>query len=450
MGPGSFLFWLLITATIALIIAVCAAVIIVYLLPKPFAYITRIALEWAVSLSGAGFVVLFISWRLIMHPHGLPYVAPGYLGAAIAISYLPLCTILFIQALEPHRTVIPTARSLGFSILSTLLAVLRCAQPDFVNAFGLFVARLLADAAAFTLIMTGLSRALWSVFVIIAMALVFARHLCLLAQRSSLPVNLPLFAPLHSAPSQFNWRWRLDGVRQVALLATLVLAFCCAVYKLCDLSLVRIIADNADNFSQATNSDRVYAVRAAIRAVLPILIVVTMGTGIWLLWRSSQPIASKIPVLLAGLSPILTAYPAVANLSGPWYLWLPLAIGGLCVYIIIQDAATCHLGSITALHSLIPGQSSTACAVRALNRPLICYAGLQPTIGQALSATAVWLASAALLAVVLDLPMLWAAAHALVWVLLAGLMQLAALWVRQIELRMQPPFEVLSIGQEVK
>ncbi len=430
MSPWAAFFGLVATTAAIWYVSALAAAGIAYVLPSKPARFLRTALEWAVGLSGAGYVALFLIWWQWTGSATQTAWHPLYYGVMIAVAHLPLGILLQLRACEPHWSTVSAGRALGQPAWRAIAGVFRQSRLSRYNNGGLFAARVWGDAAAFTLLFTGQYNAFWAWSGVFLAALLFSHYMPRLAQKAVGPVIPPFYTRLPAPPPRLNWRPRLLPSNHLLfhLMLVLVVAAAALIPESRGLLLVRAAAAAEGVDPQAPQL--MTALSVAVRNAFPLLAAATVCIGVWLAWKGTATPVHRFPFALAGFSPLLAAYPAVWHLDAPWYAWLPLTIGGLAVFIFMQNAAARQSVALTARSLLTPGENNATSAARALGLPLILPYGAAPFVGQAISSAAAWLGAAALLAAALGHKSEQFAAYALVWAVLAGLLQLVALWIR--------------------
>lgn len=425
-GVGGFLASLCGTGLVLLVAAAITSTTIAFILPERVAAVARLFLEWATALSGAGYVALGLAWH--SQRSALP---PRLLGVALALSYLPLGVLLLLRAIEPHWPALVAGRASGLPLWQSGVTIFRLAGDHLHAAVGIYAARLLADAAAIVAVFSGESQSILYALAILAFsAALLPKSIAGLVRSTGLPAYPPLFGPLPELPPRLRLTPQLPVLGRIALqlsLATLVIV---AALEMGGLGVLRGLAASSSAAGTRQATPGISALGTAARDVLPLLAGAALLSGLRLARRHRPATDSRVALAMAACSPLWLAWPAVIRLDEGWYRWLPLAVAGLAGYMIIQERAASVTHAIAATHSLAPGETTAATAAGALGLPLAVPTGPSFFYSQALSAAATWFGAAALLAAISGTTSALPAAHALVWGLTSGVLQLVSLWWR--------------------
>lgn len=410
-------------AVVSLLLAGLTSAAIAFALPRRVAGFVRLGIEWASVLSGVGYLALILAFT------GQISLTLG--GVAIVLSYLPLSVLLLLQALEPHWTELVAGRALGLSVWHIALATIAKAWGTLGAAVGLYASRLLADLAVLSVIARVPGSMPWAFFLLPISILCFRESLAAFVTGTGRPIYPPLFGPLPEIPP------RLRLVPRLALFAYVTLYFAALMVAIVAVLEFRGLAVLRSWATSARVSMPAHALRAAAKDAFPIL----AGSGcLLLMWswgrdRLHGPAFSSLAVSAAALSPIFFAYPAVATFEAGQPFWLFAAMGGLGVYIALQDTAARWAHALAARCVLQPGQPAAAAAAGALGLSATEPHGRAFPLSQALSSAAVWFAGAAFLVAFYYPRLSFSAAPALIWVIIAAAAQALALALRSTEPR---------------
>lgn len=430
MGTIAFSMGLCATGAASLVVATLASISIAFVLPQRLAAIARLFVEWFAAISGAGYVALALCWR--SHLSQLP---PHFLGIVLALSYLPLCVMLLLRALEPQWPALVAGRAAELSFWHSAVAIFSAARAPLLATMQLHAARLLGDGALIIFAFGGAERSLFSFVTLLLSVSLFVRSISALVQHTGLPVYPPLFGPLPELPPRLRLRPQLTAAGRVVLQSSLVVVILAAILELGGLGILQSWARGSVYTAAGTTEGAISALGAAIRGVFPILVGAGLLSGLWLRHRSRLVPNPRTALAGAAVSPLWLAFPGVASLGSGWFPWLPLAVIGLATYVAVQDAAARATHAFAAVRSLTPGEVTAATAAGALGLPLDVPTGRVFLYSQALSTTATWFGAAALLAAIHSMKSALPAAHALVWGIMSGIMQLVSLWLRGAEPR---------------
>lgn len=431
MGAWPFLISLFITAAALFAVALPAGAAIAFFLPVGPARAARVFVEWATALSGAGYIAVAIAWQQVSAADpSTGVVSPILFGSATALAYLPLCILLVLRALEPQWPVVVAERALGLSAWQAAVATARATAEELGTALALYAGRLFSDGAILAVILWNSQTLVVSLPLMAVAALLMTQRLIRLAQTTGSPAYPPLFGPLPELPPRLRMALRVSPVGRLTLQLSLTVLALVIGMELSGLGTLRVWAA-AGMMQQSARHyhNAVTALSVALQSIMPLVAITGVIVWIWLVKRQRQW-RHQVWVMLAAVSPIALAYPAVYHLQGDWYVWLAFAVGGLAIYITLQLNAGRTVQAVAARHSLVPGDNTPIAAVRALGLLPNTPAYLWQCVCEALSAAAAWFSSAALLAVVSGIDAAYPAAYALIWGILAGLLQFIAMWLR--------------------
>ena len=423
MGPWSFAAGFLTTTSVVCLISIIAAAGVAYLLPQHISRLLRALLEWSVCLSGAGLAALALAWQQLSVTGNTISVTPALCGALFAATYLPFGILLGVRAAEPQCDIFPATRALGYSVWQSVWAAMQKGSANWLATAALYAARLCADIAALAIIFFTWRQSVWAWVILAAGSGLFSIYLPRLAQRTKVPVHPPFYTPLSPAPSHLCWpALKSLPVRTVTQIALAVIALEVSGFSIWRTPVAAAVPSIANE-----QIFPLQGVIAAVRSACPVLAAAALCMLAWMVWRGLTPPERTHPLILASLSPLFFAYPAVATIGQHWYVWAPLATGGLAIYLVLQNVGTRYIMSLVAQRALFPGEIRSSSAAWAMEHSVIDPYGPAPVVSLAISAAAAWFSAASLLAAVYGINSPLAAGHALVWLVLAGLLQLAAL-----------------------